>query len=391
MHPYGPPDLDPNRGDAERLEGIASVPAVRATMATPSRNNIIVTEVGYCAPDVGPCTNGQDEVADGRQAARLLTETLDAALVMHRQGWLKALVPYSRDQGGWAMQRSDGSLTPSGAALAAFAASPQGLPASSPSVVGDAGQQWIYYVGGDGAVWRWSASDSGATLGRIGDGQVAVDSSPVAVLAPGATGQWVYYVGTDGAIHEWAAPDGVAWRPRKLGGRVAPYTSPAVTIADGRQWVDYVGARGVIHQWVWNGSRWRHRVLGGRAAPHTSPVAVRTGAGRQRIYYLGRDGHEHELFSATGAVWTEGQAASGRIAPATEGSPWQWNRNGAALDAGLQRLVAAGPSAGTAARDLLDQASGERWVYFQRDSGERGPTIWRWRWTSATGWLLSEL
>ena len=52
FHPYGPP-----RGSGlEKSLGIQSVPEVQRLM-TSGQNNIIVSEVGYCAPDVSPNAN----------------------------------------------------------------------------------------------------------------------------------------------------------------------------------------------------------------------------------------------------------------------------------------------------------------------------------------------
>ena len=40
---------------------------------------------------------------------------------MHRAGWLRALLVYSRNDGGWAMQLRGGALTAQGRALESFA------------------------------------------------------------------------------------------------------------------------------------------------------------------------------------------------------------------------------------------------------------------------------
>ena len=49
FHPYGPP----SGSELEHSLGIQSVAEVQQLM-TSGQNNIIVSEVGYCAPDVSP-------------------------------------------------------------------------------------------------------------------------------------------------------------------------------------------------------------------------------------------------------------------------------------------------------------------------------------------------
>lgn len=118
FHPYGPPS-----GASEYdSSGIQSLPLVQAAM-TSGQNNIIVSEVGYCADDVGDgsseCTAPQQ---DSAEAEVHLTEMLVNAVVYHEEGWLRALLVYSRNAGGWAMQALPRKqLTRQGVALRAFA------------------------------------------------------------------------------------------------------------------------------------------------------------------------------------------------------------------------------------------------------------------------------
>jgi hypothetical protein len=116
FHPYGPP-----KGTAEEnSEGIESLPIVQAEM-TSGQNNIIVSEAGYCPEDVhgGEDCHG-DTVANSTIAAVDLTEMLEAAVPYYEAGWLRSLIVYSRNDGGWAMQLPGGSLTAQGEALDAF-------------------------------------------------------------------------------------------------------------------------------------------------------------------------------------------------------------------------------------------------------------------------------
>ena len=117
LHPYGPP----SGSTEEDSRGIQSLPIVQSEM-TSGQNNIIVSEVGYCADDVNH-GNGCGDPETSAQAAANLTEMLDNALPYHQAGWLRALLVYSRNDGGWAMQLPGGALTKQGEALKAFAKS----------------------------------------------------------------------------------------------------------------------------------------------------------------------------------------------------------------------------------------------------------------------------
>jgi hypothetical protein len=118
FHPYGPPSGAAN-GDSA---GIQSVPAVQAQM-TSGQNNIIISEIGWCALDVKRgegCSTPYVET--GQQAAADLSAALQNALPMRAAGWLRALLVFSRNYGGWAMQLPGGGLTEEGRALLRFAA-----------------------------------------------------------------------------------------------------------------------------------------------------------------------------------------------------------------------------------------------------------------------------
>jgi IPT/TIG domain-containing protein len=117
FHPYGPP----SGSTEENSRGIQSLPSVQAEM-TSGQNNIIVSEVGYCAGDVNH-GQGCPSSLTSAQAASNLTQMLDNARAYHQAGWLRALLVYSRNDGGWAMQLSGGAFTKQGEALKAFAKS----------------------------------------------------------------------------------------------------------------------------------------------------------------------------------------------------------------------------------------------------------------------------
>jgi hypothetical protein len=116
VHPYGRP--------GHRNQGIDSLPGLRDQMAS-GADNIVVSEVGFCAAGPGPdgnCANDTPEVVGTpEQAAAWLAQTLREALPMRRAGWLKALLVWARWSGGWSMQLPNGTLTGQGKALEAFA------------------------------------------------------------------------------------------------------------------------------------------------------------------------------------------------------------------------------------------------------------------------------
>jgi hypothetical protein len=118
LHPYGLPSeiMENDNG------GIQAVPFVQAKM-TSGQNNIIVSEVGFCALDVYvgiPC-GGNPQVSTSTQAAQDLTETLEYARAYHEAGWLRALIVYDRKGNGWSMQNANWTLTKQGEAFDAFA------------------------------------------------------------------------------------------------------------------------------------------------------------------------------------------------------------------------------------------------------------------------------
>jgi hypothetical protein len=117
FHPYGPPSGAMNG----YTEGIQSVPHVRAEM-TSGQRNIVVSEIGWCAMNVkagDAC--GKPQTSTDADAARLLIQALRNALPMRRAGWLRAMLIYSRNDGGWAMELPKAVLTESGRALIGFA------------------------------------------------------------------------------------------------------------------------------------------------------------------------------------------------------------------------------------------------------------------------------
>lgn len=116
MHPY----------TSSRVPGtgVSSLPGVQAEM-TSGQNNIIISELGFCAPSVNKarrlCKTSAAPARNSKDAAAALSSQLKTAVPYHLAGWLRALLVYSRNDGGWAMQLTGGKLTKQGAALQAFA------------------------------------------------------------------------------------------------------------------------------------------------------------------------------------------------------------------------------------------------------------------------------
>jgi hypothetical protein len=81
--------------------------------------------MGFCAPDVNDagdkCSGAPAETGGASEAAALLESELTAALPFHQAGWLRALIVYSRNDGGWAMQLKGGALTAQGVVFESFA------------------------------------------------------------------------------------------------------------------------------------------------------------------------------------------------------------------------------------------------------------------------------
>jgi hypothetical protein len=121
LHPYGLP--------YSSTEGIDSVRTIRTQMRS-GENNLVVSEIGFCANDVndgrGCDQNRSDIVTTSDQTAAWLRATLTEAARMHRAGWLKALIIWERSGTGFAMQNDNGTLTATGRVLDLFADSPSG-------------------------------------------------------------------------------------------------------------------------------------------------------------------------------------------------------------------------------------------------------------------------
>lgn len=116
VHPY-----NRSRG---ATTGVGELPGLQAEM-TSGQNNLMVSEMGFCSADVNnaasQCASSAAPARNSAEAAAALLRELRIAEPFHRAGWLRALIVYSRNDGGWAMQKRHGVLTAQGAALESFA------------------------------------------------------------------------------------------------------------------------------------------------------------------------------------------------------------------------------------------------------------------------------
>jgi hypothetical protein len=134
MHPYGPPS-GTKEGDSS---GIESLPFVQAKM-TSGQNNIIVSEVGYCDKETYEGAKECDNGLTNSEVEKEMPEMLAHAKLYHEEGWLRALIIYSRSAFGWAMQEYPSkALTKGGEAFVTFA-NTYGQTWMIPAVPGPAG------------------------------------------------------------------------------------------------------------------------------------------------------------------------------------------------------------------------------------------------------------
>ncbi len=349
FHPYGPAS-GAEFGDSY---GIQSVPEVRKKM-TSGQNNIIVSEVGYCAQELGSCN--PPEVETGPQAATFLTEMLDHALPYYEEGWLKALLVYSRDAGGWTMQvkdtLKDSLLTAQGQALDNFAFSLQ--PPTYSSVFGTSGSgkldgPYLDAVDASGDVWVVDAGDdrlvefssSGSFIRSVGskgegNGQfrlpfgIAINHATGDVYVTdvlnkdvqefSSTGEFITAFGHsgEGALEY---PYGVAldsagdvWVVRGIGGTVEEFSPTGgyldaihtedgqlsdLTFADGDLYV--LGARGQVQEYTPTGTYLgQFGAKGAGAGQLSEPFGITTDPANGDLYVADTGNHRVEAFTPTG-------------------------------------------------------------------------------------------
>lgn len=228
FHPYGlPSEIKENDNG-----GIQAVPIVQAKM-TSGQNNIIVSEVGFCAVDVYvgiPCFGGP-EIENSTLAAQDLTKTLEHAKSYHEAGWLRALIVYDRKGNGWSMQNPSWTLTKQGEALDAFA---------------------------DQFGLTWSAQPTPNPVGATGS--ILLDTSCLSSSACTAVGNSVNGSVESSLAERWNGSEwSIQWTPSPSGVtksalRGVSCTSSTACVAVGG-YVNSSGAEVTLAE-TWNGTEW---------------------------------------------------------------------------------------------------------------------------------------
>lgn len=190
FHPYGPPAGT----EFDDSWGIESVPAVRQQIQS-GRDNILVSEDGYCArSEGGECDGtGGSEVETRPEAAQRLTAALEVARAYHEAGWLRAMIVYARNDGGWSMVEYPSlQLSPQGEALIAFAQAHgfgEGAGREAPSEGATGGSEETTEeqrsAAGGAGVSDQQLGSLGAALGAAGS-SLAASTPPSAVPPPGS-------------------------------------------------------------------------------------------------------------------------------------------------------------------------------------------------------------
>ncbi len=202
---------------------------------TSGQNNLIVSEVGYCNNELNrtlenpPCN---EEGEEGTKTATNLTTKLDNAVPYREAGWLRALIVYSRNAGGWAMQEYPSKvLSKGGEAPDAFA--------------GEFGLTWMV---------QSTPNPSGATASRLLDTSCASSNACMAV------GYFIDSGIDSGLVERWNGTEwSNLWIPTPAGAsssvlRSISCISSTSCIAVG----NYTNSSGVEVTFAldWNGKEW---------------------------------------------------------------------------------------------------------------------------------------
>ena len=135
----------------------------------------------------------------------------------------------------------------------------QTLHGSSPSVIHEGANWWVYFQGSEGNLRDWFNNGSGWSEWNIG-GQMAPGSDPSIVREGG--NWWVFYRGTDGALWQWFYNG--AWTNSRIGGQIKEGTSPVAHHEGANWWVYFQGSEGNLRDWFYNGSGWSEWNIGGQ-------------------------------------------------------------------------------------------------------------------------------
>ena len=292
--------------------------------------------------------------------------------------------------------------------------------------------QHVYYLGADGhaheLAWDqasgWRPTD--LVTATAGGAPRAAARSALAAYTLGST-LHVFYQGGNGHVHELGWDPASGWRSADLmtatagdaadaamGSALAAYTI-GIT-----QHVHYLGADGHVHE-LWSDpvSGWRSADLmppAAGAAPRAaagSPLIGYTLGNRRHVFYLGADGHVHELWSDPASGWRPTDlmmAVAGDAAVAAAGSALMGFTLGGSQHVfylGADRRVHElwwDPASGWHPSDLMtaaggppNAAAGSPLVGYTRGSFQHvfylgaDNHIHELRWTAVSGWHPSDL
>jgi hypothetical protein len=283
FHPYGPPNGSGTEEDDGR--SIESLPLVQEVM-TSGQNNIIVSEIGYCDTEINKEECGEGDISGtNTQTGKWMAEMLPHAVPYHEAGWLKALIIYARNGGGWAMQlENSATLTKMGEALDAFAETQVGwavLPTSLPSGAKKGGLLKVACLTSTDCIGTSGYTNSAGvsvTLAEHWNGtEWVIQSTPnpsgakssgfAAVACPSAgecfaTGSYTSSEGVVGTLaehwngKEWSiqsTPNPSGAKESHLGGGVSCTSSTACTAVG--QYVNSSGVKVPLAE-RWNGKEW---------------------------------------------------------------------------------------------------------------------------------------
>jgi hypothetical protein len=143
--------------------------------------------------------------------------------------------------------------------------------------------------------------------------------------------QHVNFIGSDGHLHEMYARSGGGWGNNDLtamsGGGVLPAGGSALHAywgSDGSQHVNFIGSDGHLHEmYARSGGGWGNNDLtamsGGGVLPASGSLSSYWGSdGRQRVNFIGSDGHVHELYSRPGGGWLDNDLTNVALASVTQ-------------------------------------------------------------------------
>ena len=161
-----------------------------------------------------------------------------------------------------------------------------------------------------------------------------IAGSPIEGYRLSNDSQHVNYIGTDKHVHELYITAGAAWVDNDLteeAGAVPPITTPATSALDGyrlsddSQHVFFIGTDNHVYElYITAGAGWIYNDLTAlaRAVPPNPTTALdgyRLSDDSKHVFFIGTDGHVHELQIARGGRWVDNDlttlAGAGAVPP----------------------------------------------------------------------------